>query len=182
MDDAEFLSLFKQYAFSGAEIKDQLLRMKLEHIAEETAKRLGQCPLAAKVLGSRLSRKKDITEWKAALKLNDLTEPFTALLWSYEKLNPHLQRCFLYCSLFPKGYSYKPDELVHLWVAEGLVDSCSLSRRAMEEVGRDYFTEMVSGSFLQLGSKRHSDKYYIMHDILHDLAQTLYRRLLQTRR
>ncbi|CAD6268565.1 unnamed protein product [Miscanthus lutarioriparius] len=173
MDDAEFLSLFKQYAFSGAEIKDQLLRIKLEHIAEETAKRLGQCPLAAKVLGSRLSRKKDITEWKAALKLNDLTEPFTALLWSYEKLDPHLQRCFLYCSLFPKGYSYKPDELVHLWVAEGLVDSCSLSRRAMEEVGRDYFTEMVSGSFLQLGSKRHSDKYYIMHDILHDLAQTL---------
>ncbi|CAD6268637.1 unnamed protein product [Miscanthus lutarioriparius] len=143
MDDAEFLSLFKQYAFSGAEIKDQLLRMKLEHIAEETAKRLGQCPLAAKVLGSRLSRKKDITEWKAALKLNDLTEPFTALLWSYEKLDPHLQRCFLYCSLFPKGYSYKPDELVHLWVAEGLVDSCSLSRRAMEEVGRDYFTEMM---------------------------------------
>ncbi|KAL5648327.1 hypothetical protein ACJX0J_039136, partial [Zea mays] len=44
------------------------------------AKRLGQCPLAAKVMGSRLCRKKDIAEWKAALKLGDLSDPFTSLL------------------------------------------------------------------------------------------------------
>ncbi|KAL5648325.1 hypothetical protein ACJX0J_039134, partial [Zea mays] len=44
------------------------------------AKRLGQCPLAAKVLGSRLCRKKDIAEWKAALKIGDLSDPFTSLL------------------------------------------------------------------------------------------------------
>ncbi|CAD6268639.1 unnamed protein product [Miscanthus lutarioriparius] len=172
MDDAEFLGLFKHHAFSGVEIQDQLLRTKLEHIAEEIAKRLGKCPLAAKVLGSRLSRKKDITEWKAALKLNDLSEPFTSLLWSYEKLDPRLQRCFLYCSLFPKGHRYRPDELVHLWVAEGFVDSCNMSRRTMEDVGRDYLNEMVSGSFFQSVSERYC---YVMHDILHDLAESLSR-------
>ncbi|XP_066357732.1 putative disease resistance RPP13-like protein 1 [Miscanthus floridulus] len=172
MDDAEFLGLFKHHAFSGVEIQDQLLRTKLEHIAEEIAKRLGKCPLAAKVLGSRLSRKKDITEWKAALKLNDLSEPFTSLLWSYEKLDPRLQRCFLYCSLFPKGHRYSPDELVHLWVAEGFVDSCNMSRRTMEDVGRDYLNEMVSGSFFQLDSETYC---YVMHDILHDLAESLSR-------
>ncbi|KAL5648318.1 hypothetical protein ACJX0J_039127, partial [Zea mays] len=47
---------------------------------EHIAKRLGQCPLAAKVLGSRLCRKKDIAEWKAALKIGDLSDPFTSLL------------------------------------------------------------------------------------------------------
>ncbi|CAD6268636.1 unnamed protein product [Miscanthus lutarioriparius] len=172
MDDAEFLGLFKHHAFSGVEIQDQLLRTKLEHIAEEIAKRLGKCPLAAKVLGSRLSRKKDITEWKAALKLNDLSEPFTSLLWSYEKLDPRLQRCFLYCSLFPKGHRYRPDELVHLWVAEGFVDSCNMSRRTMEDVGRDYLNEMVSGSFFQSVFEGY---YYVMHDILHDLAESLSR-------
>ncbi|PWZ46372.1 putative disease resistance RPP13-like protein 1 [Zea mays] len=120
----------------------------LQNMDEEIAKRLGQCPLAAKVLGSRLCRKKDIAEWKAALKIGDLSDPFISLLWSYEKLDPHLQRCFLYCSLFPKGHRFEPDELVHLWVAEGFVGSCNLSR-TLEEVGMDYFNDMVSGSFFQ---------------------------------
>ncbi|AQK39120.1 putative disease resistance protein RGA1 isoform X1 [Zea mays] len=174
MDDTEFLNLFKHHAFSGAEIKDQLLRTKLEHTAEEIAKRLGQCPLAAKVMGSRLCRKKDIAEWKAALKLGDLSHPFTSLLWSYEKLDPRLQRCFLYCSLFPKGHRYQSDELVHLWVAEGFVGSCNWSRRTLEEIGMDYFNDMVSGSFFQLVSKG-CYSYYTMHDILHDLAESLSR-------
>nr|ADI46401.1 rust resistance protein [Zea mays] len=174
LDDTELLALFKHHAFSGAEIKDQLLHTKFEHTTEEIAKRLGQCPLAAKVLGSRLCRKKDIAEWKAALKLGDLSDPFTSLLWSYEKLDPRLQRCFLYCSLFPKGHRYEPNELVHLWVAEGFVGSCNLSRRTLEEAGMDYFNDMVSGSFFQLVSKRHYS-YYVMHDILHDLAESLSR-------
>ncbi|AQK39000.1 hypothetical protein ZEAMMB73_Zm00001d023320 [Zea mays] len=175
MDDTEFLALFKHHAFSGAEIKDQLLRTKLEDTAEEIAKRLGQCPLAAKVLGSRLCRKKDIAEWKAALKLGDLSDPFTSLLWSYEKLDPRLQRCFLYCSLLPKGHRYRPEELVHLWVAEGFVGSCNLSRRTLEEVGMDYFNDMVSVSFFQLVSQMYCDSYYVMHDILHDFAESLSR-------
>ncbi|XP_035819200.1 putative disease resistance RPP13-like protein 1 isoform X3 [Zea mays] len=178
MYDTEFLALFKHHAFSGAEIKDQLLRTKLEDTAEEIAKRLGQCPLAAKVLGSRLCRKKDIAEWKAALKIGDLSDPFTSLLWSYEKLDPRLQRCFLYCSLFPKGHRYKPHQLVHLWVAEGFVGSCNLSRRTLEEVGMDYFNDMVSGSFFQRYCSlpdSGSGCYYVMHDILHDLAESLSR-------
>ncbi|PWZ43726.1 putative disease resistance protein [Zea mays] len=175
MDDTEFLALFKHHAFSGAEIKDQLLRTKLEDTAEEIAKRLRQCPLAAKVLGSRLCRKKDIAEWKAALKIGDLSDPFTSLLWSYEKLDPRLQRCFLYCSLFPKGHGYRPEELVHLWVAEGFVGSCNLSRRTLEEVGMDYFNDMVSVSFFQLVSQMYCDPYYVMHDILHNFAESLSR-------
>ncbi|EES15626.2 hypothetical protein SORBI_3008G027000 [Sorghum bicolor] len=173
LDDANFLALFKHHAFSGAKIGDELLHNNLEHTAVEIAKRLGQCPLAAKVLGSRLSTKKDTAEWKGALKLRDLSEPFTVLLWSYKKLDPRLQRCFLYCSLFPKGHKYKPDELVHLWVAEGLVGSCNLSSMTMEDVGRDYFNEMLFGSFFQLVSETECYSYYIMHDILHDLAQSL---------
>ena len=51
MEDAEFLALFKHHAFSGVEIEDQLLRLK-EQTAEKIAERLGQSPLAAKVLGS----------------------------------------------------------------------------------------------------------------------------------
>ena len=174
MEDAEFLALFKHHAFSGVEIEEQLLRLKLEQTAEKIAKRLGQSPLAAKVLGSRLSRKKDVSEWNATLKIDNLSEPRRALLWSYEKLDPRTQRCFLYCSLFPKGHKYNIDEMVHLWVAEGLVDSYKLRRR-MEDVATEYFNEMVCGSFFQLVSERYMGSWYVMHDLLHDLAESLAR-------
>ncbi|GJN09542.1 hypothetical protein PR202_ga27557 [Eleusine coracana subsp. coracana] len=168
MDDADFLALFKHHAFSGAEIRDQWLQLQLEEIAEKIAKRLGRSPLAAKVIGSQLSRRKVINAWKDALMINNLSEPMRALLWSYEKLDPNLQRCFLYCSLFPKGYSYDINELDHLWVAEGLVVSYNHSK-SMEDIGRESFNELVSGSFFQqLVSGR-----FVMHDLLHDLAELL---------
>lgn len=172
MDDAEFLALFKHHAFFGVKVEDEIQHRKLEETGEKIAKKLGHSPLAAKVLGSQLSMKKDISTWRAALTVDNLSEPRRALLWSYEKLDPRLQRCFLYCSLFPKGHKFKIDELVHLWVAEGFVDSTNLSKR-MEDVGKDYFNEMVSASFFQLISERYSGSWYIMHDLLHDLAESL---------
>ncbi|KAG2558749.1 hypothetical protein PVAP13_8NG343600 [Panicum virgatum] len=148
MKHAEFLALLKHHAFSGAEIEDQLLRMKLEQIAEDIAKRLGQSPLVAKVMGSRLSRKKDVTEWKAVLKIGeDLSEPRRALMWSFEKLDPPVQRCFLYCSLFPKGHQFRIDEMVHLWVAEGLVDSCKLWDRSRRPEGGEWEPIKISSKF-----------------------------------
>ncbi|KAE8798523.1 putative disease resistance protein [Hordeum vulgare] len=174
MEDTQFLALFKYYAFTGAQIRDTLLLQRLEAIAEEIAKRLGQSPLAAKVVGSQLKGKMNVPSWKDALtlKIDNLSEPRTALLWSYQKLDPRLQRCFVYCSLFPKGHKYNIDELVHLLIAEGLVDPCNQDRRLVD-VGKDYLNEMVSGSFLQPFSERPMDTYYIMHDLLHDLAESL---------
>uniref|UniRef100_A0A453FPB2 Uncharacterized protein n=1 Tax=Aegilops tauschii subsp. strangulata TaxID=200361 RepID=A0A453FPB2_AEGTS len=174
MEDTQFLALFKYYAFTGAQIRDPPLLERLEEIAEEIVKRLGQSPLAAKVVGSQLKGKMNVPAWKDALtlKIENLGEPRTALLWSYQKLDPRLQRCFVYCSLFPQGHKYKIDELVHLLIAEGLVDPCNQNRR-MVDVGKDYLNEMVSGSFLQPFSDRFVKTYYIMHDLVHDLAELL---------
>ncbi|KAL6846292.1 hypothetical protein ACP4OV_023740 [Aristida adscensionis] len=174
MDDAEFLALFKHHAFFGAKVEDELKCKRLQEIADKIAQKLGQSPLAAKVVGSQLSMNKDVSAWRAALTANNLSEPRRALLWSYEKLDPRLQRCFLYCSLFPKGHKFKIDELVHLWVAEGFVDSSNLSK-TMEDVGKDYLNEMASASFFQLISERYFGSWYIMHDLLHDLAESLSR-------
>uniref|UniRef100_A0A0E0N3B7 Rp1-like protein n=1 Tax=Oryza rufipogon TaxID=4529 RepID=A0A0E0N3B7_ORYRU len=173
MEDTEFLALFKHHAFSGTEIQNPQLRGRLEKIAEKIVKRLGHSPLAARTVGSQLSRKKDINEWKSALNIETLSEPVKALLWSYNKLDSRLQRCFLYCSLFPKGHKYKIKEMVDLWVAEGLIDSRSPGDKRIEDVGRDYFNEMVSGSFFQPVSERYMGTWYIMHDLLHGLAESL---------
>uniref|UniRef100_A0A8I6WLI7 NB-ARC domain-containing protein n=1 Tax=Hordeum vulgare subsp. vulgare TaxID=112509 RepID=A0A8I6WLI7_HORVV len=171
MEDAEFLALFKNHAFSGAEVGEHSLRQKLEEIAEKLGTRLGRSPLAAKTVGLQLSRKKDITSWKDALKKDNFSDPTKALLWSYDKLDPHLQRCFLYCSLFPKGHRYDITELVHLWMAEGFIDSCN-GNKGVEDIGKDCFSEMVSLSFFQPIDYR-CRTTYVMHDLIHDLAQSL---------
>ncbi|XP_039808001.1 putative disease resistance protein RGA4 isoform X2 [Panicum virgatum] len=177
LENAEFLALFKHHAFSGAEIGDQQLKMQLEEIGKEIVKRLGHSPLAAKVIGSRLSRKKDVTSWRDVLGVKNLGEPMRALLWSYEKLNPRLQRCFSYCSLFPKGHRYYIYEVVHLLVAEGLVEKSCDPNRSIEDVGRDYINQLMSGSFFQpVYEGKEIDTYaYTMHDLLHDLAESLSR-------
>ncbi|XBI77271.1 hypothetical protein VPH35_070422 [Triticum aestivum] len=174
MEDAQFLALFKHHAFSGPKTGNPKLHERLEDFAKKITKRLGQSPLAAKVVGSQLKGKTDITAWKDALtmKVDKLSEPMRALLWSYEKLDPCLQRCFLYCSLFPKGYKYGIDDLVHLWMAEGLVDSRNQTKR-MEDVGSDCFKEMISASFFQPVNEENTSTYYVMHDLLHDLAELL---------
>ncbi|RLM93214.1 Rp1-like protein [Panicum miliaceum] len=174
LKNAEFLALFKHHAFSGAEIGDQQLKVQLEEIGEKIAKRLGKSPLAAKVVGSNLSRKKDVSSWRDALGIENLSGPRRALLWSYEKLDPGLQRCFLYCSLFPKGRRYYVDEMVHFWIAERLVESCN-HNRSLEDVGRDYINELMSGSFFQpvYEGKEIVNYVYTMHDLLHDLAESL---------
>ncbi|XBI77275.1 hypothetical protein VPH35_070426 [Triticum aestivum] len=161
MKETQFLALFKYHAFSGPEITNPQLHERLEDLAGKIAKRLGQSPLAAKAVGSQLKGKTDITAWKDALtiKIDKLSDPLRALFWSYEKLGPCLQRCFLYCSLFPKGHKYDINELVHLWMAEGLIDSS----------GWDCFNEMISVSFFQQAY----GTYFVMHDLLHDLAESL---------
>ncbi|KAF7046655.1 hypothetical protein CFC21_055673 [Triticum aestivum] len=174
MEDDQFLELFKHHAFFGPEIQNPRLREKLEKISEKIAKRLGQSPLAAKVVGSQLKGKTSITAWNSALKIDNLSDPMSALLWSYEMLDPRLQRCFLYCSLFPKGHKYVIDELVHLWMVEGLIDSYNQNKR-VEDIGRDCFKEMISVSFFQPVYKKYTwdTPRYVMHDLLHDLAESL---------
>lgn len=92
MKDAQFLALFKYYAFTEAEIRNPSLLERLEEIAEKITKRLGQSPLAAKVVGSQLKGKMSISSWKDALtlKIENISEPRTGLFWSYQKLDPRL--------------------------------------------------------------------------------------------
>ncbi|KAF8730896.1 hypothetical protein HU200_016768 [Digitaria exilis] len=71
---------------------------------------------------------------------------------------------------FPGRHRLKRDELVRLWVAEGLIRNTHSQK--MEDVAQEYFDELVPTSFLQLRMKRYySDYCYIVHDLLHHLAE-----------
>ena len=68
----------------------------------------------------------------------------------------------------------KCDELVKLWVAEGFI-KISKPEEEMEDVAKNYFDELLSASFLQLGGKErvhgHDVDYFTIHDLLCDLAE-----------
>ncbi|KAG4977415.1 hypothetical protein JHK86_036889 [Glycine max] len=90
-----------------------------------------------------------------------------ALLLSYYHLPSHLKRCFAYCALFPKDHRFYMEGLIQLWVAENFVQ-CSTQSNPQEEIGEQYFNDLLSRSFFQRSSR---EKCFVMHDLLNDLAK-----------
>ncbi|XVF30663.1 hypothetical protein REPUB_Repub16aG0077700 [Reevesia pubescens] len=147
----------------------------LKVISKEIAKRCKGLPLAAKTLGGLLScRELDAGEWNRILSNNmwdEAGEILPALRISYYYLPSHLKRCFAYCSIFPQDYKFKKEELIRLWMAEGLL-AYSNENGDMEQRGDEYFNDLVSRSFFQQLSGDNKSRF-VMHDLISDLAKSL---------
>ncbi|XP_062227298.1 putative disease resistance protein RGA3 [Phragmites australis] len=167
--EADFWSLFKECAFgNGTQMP------KLVHIGRQIAKKLKGYPLAAKTVGTLLRRKLDTEHWVRVLDSDEWKHQqgsediIPALRISYNHLPFPLQRCFSYCALFPKNHHFNTEQLVNVWIAQGFV--CSKEGKIIEDVGNEYFNELVQCGFIQYEAPRLS---YIMHDLIHDLAQMI---------
>ena len=129
-------------------------------------------PLAAKTLGGLLRLKFDPKEWVKILESNIWSfsecesNILPALRLSYHFLPSQLKPCFAYCSIFPKNFKFKKEQLVLLWMAEDFL--LHPKRENLEEVGVEYFNDRVSRSFFQRSSA--TSQCYVMHDLLNDLA------------
>ncbi|KAL3749056.1 hypothetical protein ACJRO7_010190 [Eucalyptus globulus] len=146
-------------------------------IGKKIAERCKGLPLAAKMLGGALRNKRNPSEWEDTLnnRIWDLPmvendEVLPVLNLSYVHLPCHLKRCFAYCAVFPKDYEIERDELVLLWIAEGFLDTQKVKGDNFK-LGRNYFDELVSRSFLQQSSVDASK--FSMHDLLNDLAKSI---------
>ncbi|XP_073009106.1 uncharacterized protein [Typha latifolia] len=168
----EFVSLFMYHAFRGSKLSESHLQEELEKIGKQILQKLCRSPLAAKAVGGQLSKRLQPNFWRASLEQDNLSDTQKALMWSYYRLDASLQRCFSYISLFPKGHMFTTEEMVDLWMAEGFVN-LSTDNKKMEDIGNDYFDELVSGSFLQPLVQYEDTKYYGMHDLFHDLAENV---------
>ncbi|XVF73594.1 hypothetical protein PTKIN_Ptkin12aG0214800 [Pterospermum kingtungense] len=164
------LSLFTQHALGSTNFDSY---PNLKEIGEAIVKRCKGLPLAVKTLAGLLRCKMDTHEWEDILNsmIWDLPEEksgiMPALRLSYHYLPFHLKQCFAYCSIFPKDYEFDKDELVQLWIAEGLVHPKGLKQA--EDLGSEYFHDLLSRSFFQQSSI--SKSCYMMHDLINDLAQ-----------
>ncbi|KAL9349265.1 hypothetical protein Peur_056520 [Populus x canadensis] len=160
-------SLFAKHAFRG---ENPTAHEELQEIGRAIARKCKGLPLAAVTLGGLLRAKRDVEEWEKILESNlwDLPKDniLPALRLSYLYLLPHLKQCFAYCAIFPKDYSFRKDELVLLWMAEGfLVPSVD---DEMERAGAECFDDLLSRSFFQQSSAFPSS--FVMHDLMHELA------------
>lgn len=143
----------------------------LQSIGMQIVQKLNGSPLALKVIGRHLYGRQKVAEWNEVLHSDILNsdDMLTILRSSYEGLPVHLQRCFSYCSLFPKGYHIDPEKLVYMWIAQDLVDTKGSTNNSLKEFGRSYFDELLARSFFQMLT-RGNETFYVMHDMMSDLA------------
>ncbi|KAJ4724578.1 Disease resistance protein [Melia azedarach] len=184
LSDDDCLLVFAQHSLGT---RDFSMHQQLKASGENIVKKCNGLPLAAKTLGGILYRKYNRSDWQKVedSKIWELPEEkcgiMKALVVSYHYLPAHLKRCFAYCSLLPKDFEFRKEELVLLWMAEGLLQPDS-NKQKMEESGYDYFQELQSRSFFQQSSMDASR--FVMHDLINDLAEwaagQIYRRMEDT--
>jgi hypothetical protein len=88
---------------------------------------------------------------------------------SYSYLSPNQKMCFLYCSMFPRGYIYNKAKLLRLWMSQGFIvpgrgkdghDDC-----------KDGFDELLRRSFFDhCPSSKLNEQKYVMHEFSSHLA------------
>ncbi|XP_027181808.1 putative disease resistance protein RGA1 [Coffea eugenioides] len=169
-------SLFRQRAFGRQEAKEY---PNLVVIEKEIVKKCGGVPLAATALGDFLRFKREENEWnyvKCSEIWNlpeDKVHILPALRLSYLNLPVELRGCFAYCAVFPKGSKIKKEEVIHLWMANGLISSNETME--VEDVGVAVLTELYYRSLFQAVKE---DEFgnaltFKMHDLVHDLARSV---------
>ncbi|XP_047339597.1 putative disease resistance protein RGA3 [Impatiens glandulifera] len=149
-------------------------------IGKEIAKKCKGVPLVAKILGSQLSFKNDINEWCNIrdnevweISLNEESDLLPILRLSYYDLPYHLRRCFVFCAIFPKDAEIEKDKLIQLWMAHDLIPA--VKNQEVEDIGNTIWKELGWRSFFQDEKLHWFGRYEIckMHDIMHDLAQSI---------
>ncbi|XP_039071975.1 putative disease resistance RPP13-like protein 1 [Hibiscus syriacus] len=173
LSDDDCWKLFANHAFDDTSPSKH---PNLMAIGKAIVKRCNGLPLAAKALGGLLRCKLDTDEWSKLLHSNfwdipdDACNILPALRLSYYYLPSHLKRCFAYCSIFPKDYEFQKEELICLWMAEGLLEFSKNNGNA-EDRGNEYFRELRLRSFFQQSKGKKSG--FIMHDLISDLAKSI---------
>ncbi|KAH0713845.1 hypothetical protein KY289_009804 [Solanum tuberosum] len=165
-------SLFKRHAFENM---DLMGHPELEEVGKQIADKCKGLPLALKTLAGMLRSKSEVGEWERILRSEIWELPdndiLPALMLSYNDLPVHLKRCFSYCAIFPKDYPFRKEQVIHLWIANGIVPK---DDEIIQDSGNLYFLELRSRSLFEKvpnPSKRNIEELFLMHDLVNDLAQ-----------
>ncbi|XP_026458896.1 putative disease resistance protein RGA3 [Papaver somniferum] len=180
LSEAECWSIIKNKAFSPGGAPET---PTMKNIGEQIAVKCGGLPLAATFFGGLMRSQNDERHWLSIRDNKNLETPkdqsggiIPILKLSYDNLPSHLKQCFSYCCLFPKDWEFNREKLIRLWMAEGFLHPCNGGNQfSLEDIGNDYFLNLLSDSVFQdvkiddLGNIEE----FKMHDLVHDLAQSV---------
>ncbi|XVF78225.1 hypothetical protein PTKIN_Ptkin14bG0113100 [Pterospermum kingtungense] len=115
----------------------------LSPIVKSVAEECDGLPLAIVTIASSMKGVLNIHEWRNALhelnrhvkSVNGMDEKvFQQLQFIYDRLEDEkLKHCFLCCALYPEDCEMDIDELIQLWVAEGLVEEMGSMQREIDK-------------------------------------------------
>ncbi|XP_027076049.1 putative disease resistance protein RGA3 [Coffea arabica] len=166
-------SILKEKVVGGEEEPDELKAIK-----ERVIKRCDGLPLAASVIGGLLSLKRK-EEWQPILENRLLSlsadgdHVMQILKFSFDNLpSPYIKKCFAYCSIFPKDSEIERNMLIELWMAEGFLQADLNNQMMMEEIGMNYLRILLQSSLLE-ETRNYHGTCYKMHDLVHDLAESM---------
>ncbi|CDP19049.1 unnamed protein product [Coffea canephora] len=150
----------------------------LEEVGREIVRRCDGLPLAITVVGGLLLGKKELkSEWEKVLNsfnrnLSRSQSGVSAILeLSYADLPPNLKFCFLYLGLFPEASVISVPKLIHMWVAEGIMQNRDAEN--LEETAAYDDVERLCGRNMVQVVETTVDariKRCRVHDLLRELA------------
>ncbi|XP_073002105.1 putative disease resistance protein RGA1 [Typha latifolia] len=173
LSDEDYWDFFKDCAFGDEDPKNY---NKLQDIGKKIVEKLKRSPLAAKTVGGILRNNLDDEHWEDILNSeiweleqsqNDI---MPALRLSYQHLSSHLKPCFRFCSIFHQDYEFDKEQIIYMWMALGLVRKPMKGNRRPEDIGHEYFDDLVKKSFFDC-KMNYVGERYVMHDLLHELAE-----------
>ncbi|XP_049386264.1 putative disease resistance RPP13-like protein 1 [Solanum stenotomum] len=161
-------ALFKRHSLENRELEEH---PKFEEVGKQISHKCKGLPLALKAIAGILRSKSEVDEWRDILRSEIWELPshsngiLPALMLSYNDLPPHLKRCFAFCAIYPKDYPFCKEQIIHLWIANGLVQQLHSANQ--------YFLELKSRSLFERvqESSEWNSREFLMHDLVNDLAQ-----------
>ncbi|KAF8658356.1 hypothetical protein HU200_006960 [Digitaria exilis] len=169
----DFMRFFEACAFGYQQPWED--HPELSDIGTKIVNKLKGSPLAAKTVGKLLRNQLTLQHWRRVLESKEWelqtsdNDIMPALKLSYDYLPFHLQQCFSYCALFPEDYRFYSSELIRLWMGLDILHPVNQNER-IEDVGHRYFEDLVKFAFLKRNEIDNEPPYYVVHDLLHELA------------
>ncbi|KAF7848278.1 hypothetical protein BT93_L2137 [Corymbia citriodora subsp. variegata] len=151
---------------------------EIQELANDIVKECKGLPLALITVGRAMAGRENPDEWKHALKTlrynpyelsGMVNEVYHILEFSFNSLNDSIvELCFLYCCLFPEDYPIRTNDLIELWIGEGLLRGTN-DVYSMRYKGEYVLRTLEMACLLESGGD-YEGRYVKMHDVIRDMA------------
>eukprot|EP01018_Ginkgo_biloba_P006574 Gb_12854 [translate_table: standard] len=182
LSEEEGWQLFCRQVFT-----DRPVPSAIEDIAKGIASECKGLPLALNVIGAAMRDKSYRGEWMLAfdqlrvvdnafyVNNNIYRELLQRLKWSYNDLPYDLKLCFLCCADYPDDHRINVEELVHIWISEGLIKP--KEPMYTMDVGHEFVRFLIDRCLIEdhkvdpaFPSYSDGSKFCKMHNVIRDLA------------